>query len=205
MRLEDIKYQIQEKWISFMENPFFERIKSWYEALPKREQKLVKVVTIGVITVILFNVLYSLMARISDREDQIDDTISVIKKIDELNEFMIANEAELQKRKSNTLENKYVSLTDLVDKQQALAFIRPDSRVGEIKESLKKEVEGGKFYEGTADAKYNKITIRQLTKLLAGIEKNENMAKIASLKIARRTDDIKYIDAEFQIVTRTPK
>lgn len=205
MRFEDIKYQFQEKWISFMENPFFERIKSWYDALPKKEQKLVKVVIVSVVVIILFNVLYALMARISDREDQIDDTISVIKKIDELNEFMIANEAELQKKKSDTLENKYVSLTDLIDKQQALAFIKPDTRVGDIKESLKKEVEGGKFFESTADVKYNKITIRQLTKLLAGIEKNENMAKIFSLKITRRADDIRYIDAEFQIVARIPK
>ena len=40
---------------------------------------------------------------------------------------------------------------------------------------------------------------------MAGIEKNENFARIESLKITRRTDDIRYINAVFNVVARSPK
>ncbi|MFH1223100.1 MAG: hypothetical protein V1647_02000 [Pseudomonadota bacterium] len=205
MKFEDIKYQFQEKWQNFLENPVFDRMKSWYEALPKREQRLLRMVLIGVIVLVFINIVYSFTTGISDKENDIDDSIAIARKLDDLNEFMVTNDAELQKKKIELSGGKYISLIDLLDKQQTAAFIKSDSRVGEVKESLKKEVEGGKYYESVADVKYSKITIRQLTKLLFGIEKSESMVKIASIKINRRTDDVRYIDAEFQIVARSPK
>ena len=201
---ENIKYRLQELWFTFLNNPNVERVQTWYQTLPSRDRRMLEVGAVFLAGLITVYVLSSFLTGISTKQENIEEMISVTQKLDDLNEFMQANSMELQKKKTDTLDSKYVSLIDLVEKQQAAALIKPESRL-DIKETSKKEVDGGKSYENSAEVKYEKISIRQLAKLLTGIEKNENFAKIDSLKITRRTDDIRYIDASFDVVARTPK
>jgi len=201
---DSVKYRLQEMWFTFLNNPNVERVQAWYQTLPSRDRRMLKVGFAFLAGLLSVYVLSSFLTGISTKQENIGEMITVAQKLDDLNEFMQANVMELQKKKTDTLDSKYVSLIDLVEKQQAAAFIKPESRL-DIKETPKKEVEKGKFYENSAEVKYEKISIRQLAKLLAGIEKNENFAKIDSLKITRRTDDVRYIDASFDVVARTPK
>jgi len=201
---ENIKYRLQEWWFAFLNNPNVERVQAWYQTLPSRDRRMLKVGAAFLAGLLSLYMLSSFLTGISTKQENIEEMITVTQKLDDLNEFMQANSMELQKKKTDTLDSKYVSLIDLVERQQAAALIKPESRT-DIKETPKKEVEKGKFFENSAEVKYEKISIRQLAKLLAGIEKNENFAKIDSLKITRRTDDIKYIDASFDVVARTPK
>jgi hypothetical protein len=201
---ENIKYRLQELWFTFLNNPNVEKVQAWYQTLPSRDRRMLKVGLVFLAMVLSLYVISSFLTGISTKQENIVEMITVTQKLDDLNEFMQANSMELQKKKTDTLDSKYVSLIDLVEKQQAAALIKPESRL-DIKETPKKEIDKGKTYENSAEVKYEKISIRQLTKLLAGIEKNENFAKIDSLKITRRTDDIRYIDASFDVVARTPK
>lgn len=201
---ENIKYRLQELWFTFLNNPNVEKVQTWYQTLPSRDRRMLKVGLVFLATVISLYVISSFLTGISTKQENIVEMITVTQKLDDLNEFMQANSMELQKKKTDTLDSKYVSLIDLVEKQQAAALIKPESRL-DIKETPKKEIDKGKAYENSAEVKYEKISIRQLAKLLAGIEKNENFAKIDSLHITRRTDDIRYIDASFDVVARTPK
>ena len=201
---ETIKYKLQEIWFSFLNNPNIERIQGWYNTLSTRDKKLVRIGLLFLALLFVLNMFYSFLNGISSKQTNIEQSIKVIAKLDDLNDFMAANAGELQKKKTDTVSSKYVSLMDLVDRQQAAALIQPESRT-DIKETPKKEVEKGKYYENSASVKYEKISIRQLTKLLAGIEKEENFARISSLKIIRRTDDIRYIDATFEVVARSPR
>ena len=201
---DNIKYRFQELWFTFLNNPNIERLQAWYQTLPSRDRRMIKVGVAFVAVMISFYVVSSFLTGISTKQENIQEMITVTQKLDDLNDFMQANSMELQKKKTDTLDSKYVSLIDLVEKQQAAALIKPESRL-DIKETPKKEVDKGKFYENSAEVKYEKISIRQLAKLLAGIEKNENFARIDFLKIARRTDDIRYIDVSFDVVARTPK
>jgi len=150
-------------------------------------------------------ILISFVSGISKKEQSIEEAIDAITKVEELNDFVSVNRIELQKRKSETSTSKYVSLVDLIDKQQVAALINPEALASPIKETPKKEIEKGKYVENSAVVKYSKITIRQLSKLLSGIEKNETFASISYLKIKRRTDDIRYIDVEFEVTARAPK
>jgi len=201
---DNIKYRLQELWLDILNNPNVEKARAWYESLPTRDRRMFKAGLVFFAALLSVYVLSSFLTAISDKETNIDEMIKVTKKLEEINDFIQVNAAELQKKKTETLIGKYVSLIDLVDQQQAAAFITPESRT-DIKETSKKEVEKGKYYESSAEVKYNKISIRQLTKLLVGIEKNENFARIDSLKITRRADDIRYIDAVFSVVARSPK
>jgi hypothetical protein len=201
---ENIKYRLQDLWLTFLNNPYVEKVQSWYQSMPSRDRRMFKVGVVFVALLISFFVISSFLTGISEKQQNLEETITVLQKLDDLNDYMQTNAAELQKKKTDTIGSKYVSLIDLIDKQQASAFIKPEART-DIKETAKKEVEGGKFYENSSEVKYEKISIRQLAKLLAGIEKNENFARIESLKITRRTDDIRYINASFNVVARSPK
>jgi hypothetical protein len=201
---ENIKYRLQEMWFTFLNNPNVEKLHAWYQVLPSRDKRMLKMGVLFFCALLSFYVLSSFMSSISQKQENIEEMITIIRKLDDLNDFMQVNAPELQKKKTDTVESKYVSLMDLVDKQQAAALIKPESRT-DIKESSKKEVAGGKYYENNAEVKYSKISIRQLAKLLNGIEKNESFARIDSLKITRRTDDIRYIDVIFEVVARSPK
>lgn len=201
---ENIKYKLQDLWFTFLNNPYVEKVQAWYQALPSRDRRMFKAAAVFFAVLLSLYIISSFLTGISKKQDNIEETITVLQKLDDLNDYMQANSLELQKKKTDTLGSKYVSLIDLIDKQQASAFIKPEARM-DIKESAKKEVEGGKYYENSAEVKYDKISIRQLAKLLAGIEKNENFARIESLKITRRTDDIRYINVVFNVVARSPK
>lgn len=201
---ENIKYRLQDLWFSFLNNPYVEKVQAWYQTMPSRDRRMFKAGVVFFAVLLSFYIVSSFVTDISKKQENIEETITVLQKLDNLNDYMQANALELQKKKTDTLGSKYVSLIDLIDKQQAAVFIKPEART-DIKETAKKEVEGGKFYENSAEVKYDKISIRQLTKLLAGIEKNENFARIESLKITRRTDDIRYINASFNVVARSPK
>ncbi|MEI6080470.1 MAG: hypothetical protein WCQ53_07540 [bacterium] len=200
---DDIKYKIQEKWTAFIGNSFFENLRIKYESLPAREQRLIKVSSIGLAIFLILYMVYSMMMGISQKESKINEAVGMAQKLDELNDYVTANDVILKKKKK-TAATKYVSLYDLVNGQEIAAKIMPESRV-EIKEQPRKEVKGAKFLENTANVKYSKISIKQLKELLLGIETNESTAKIVSLKITRRTDDIRYIDAEFEVISRTAK
>ena len=201
---ESVKYRLQEMWFTFLNNPYVEKAQAWYQTLPSRDRRMFKAGIVFFAILISFYVINSFLTDISKKQENIEETITVLQKLDDLNDYMQANSMELQKKRTDTLGSKYVSLIDLIDKQQAAAFIKPETRT-DIKETAKKEVEGGKYYENSSEVKYEKISIRQLAKLLSGIEKNENFARIESLKITRRTDDIKYINASFNVVARSPK
>ena len=201
---ENIKYRLQELWFTFLNNPNVEKVQAWYQTLPSRDRRMFKVGIAFLAGLLSLYIISSFLTGISTKQQNIEEMITVTQKLDDLNEFMQANSMELQKKRTDTLDSKYVSLIDLIDKQQAAVFIKPESRL-DIKETAKKEIDNGKSYENSAEVKYEKISIRQLAKLLAGIEKNENFAKVDSLKITRRTDDIRYIDASFAVVARTPK
>ncbi len=201
---ESIKYRLQDLWFVFLNNPYVEKVQAWYQTMPSRDRRMLKAGIIFFAVLISFYIINSFLSGISKKQENVEATITVLQKLDDLNDYMQANAMELQKKRTETLGSKYVSLIDLIDKQQAAALIDPETRV-DIKETAKKEVEGGKYYENSSEVKYEKISIRQLTKLLAGIEKNENFARIESLKITRRTDDIRYINAMFNVVARSPK
>lgn len=201
---DNLKYKLQEMWYNLRESPTVEKIRARYDSLSERDKKLLKNGLKGLVVFILIWVTFSFASGISQKERDIEEARRVILKVDALNDFVNANKAELQKKKSETSGSKYVSLTDLIEKQQAASLINPEART-ELKETPKKDVDKGKFVENTALVKYSKITIRQLVKLLSGIEKNEVFAVISSLKVTRRTDDIRYIDAEFEVLARTPK
>ncbi len=201
---DKIKYRFQEWWYNFTESVFLEKLRSRYDALSPRDKKLLKNGLIALAIFILLWIMMSMLSGISEKELKIEEARSTITELDILNDFVEANRLELQKRRSETSGSKYVSLTDLIEKQQVAALINPETRI-DLKETPKKDVEKGKFVENIATVKYEKITIRQLVKLLSGIEKNEVFAVISSLKIKRRTDDIRYIDAEFEVLARTPK
>ncbi len=201
---DKIKYRFQEWWYNVTESVFLEKIRSRYDALSPRDKKLLKNGLIALAIFILVWIMMSMLSGISEKELKIEEARSTITELDVLNDFVEANKLELQKRRSETSGSKYVSLTDLIEKQQVAALINPETRI-DLKETPKKDVEKGKFVENIATVKYEKITIRQLVKLLSGIEKNEVFAVISSLKIKRRVDDIRYIDVEFEVLARTPK
>jgi len=201
---DKIKYRFQEWWYNFTESVFLEKLRSRYDALSPRDKKLLKNGLIALAVFILVWIMMSMLSGISEKELKIEEARSTITELDVLNDFVEANKLELQKRRSETSGSKYVSLTDLIEKQQVAALINPETRI-DLKETPKKDVEKGKFVENIATVKYEKITIRQLVKLLSGIEKNEVFAVISSLKIKRRVDDIRYIDVEFEVLARTPK
>ncbi len=201
---DNLKYKIQELWYNLKESPTVEKFRSRYDSLSERDKKLLSSGLKGLFVFILLWILFSFASGISQKERDIDEARRVMLKVDELNDFVSANRVELQKKKSETSGSKYVSLTDLIEKQQVASLINPEART-ELKETPKKDVEKGKYVENTASVKYSKITIRQLVKLLSGIEKNEIFAVVSSLKIKRRTDDIRYIDVEFEVLARTPK
>jgi hypothetical protein len=200
---DDLKFKFQEKWTDFIGNPFFENIRLKYEAMPTREQRMIKVGSISLAVFLVLYIFYSMFAGLSVKEKSIDESISIMQQLDELNDYVAANDSVL-KNKKKVATTKYVSLYDLVEKQEIAAKIKPESRV-EIKEKPRKDVKGAKFTENEASAKYNKVTIKQLKELLLGIETNEGTAKISALKITRRTDDIRYLDVEFDVVSRTVK
>jgi len=201
---DKIKYRFQEWWYNFTESVFLEKLRSRYDALSPRDKKLLKNGLVALAVFILVWTMMSMLSGISEKELKIEEARSTITELDVLNDFVEANKLELQKRRSETSGSKYVSLTDLIEKQQVAALINPETRI-DLKETPKKDVEKGKFVENIATVKYEKITIRQLVKLLSGIEKNEVFAVISSLKIKRRVDDIRYIDVEFEVLARTPK
>ncbi len=201
---DKIKYRFQEWWYNFTESVFLEKLRSRYDALSPRDKKLLKNGLVALAVFILVWIMMSMLSGISEKELKIEEARSTITELDVLNDFVEANKLELQKRRSETSGSKYVSLTDLIEKQQVAALINPETRI-DLKETPKKDVEKGKFVENIATVKYEKITIRQLVKLLSGIEKNEVFAVISSLKIKRRVDDIRYIDVEFEVLARTPK
>lgn len=200
---DDLKFKIQEKWTDFIGNPFFESLRIRYESLPSREQRLLRVSTIGFLIFLFLYIFYSMLAGISQKENSIKESVVIMEKLDELNDYVASNDFILKKKKKNGI-SKYVSLYDLVDRQEVFAKIKPESRI-DLKEQARKEVKGSKFTESMATVKYNKITIKQLKDLMLGIETDESSAKIPALKITRRVDDIRYIDAEFDIISRTAK
>ncbi len=202
---DKLKYRFQERWYNFMESSFLERFRSRYDVLSERDKNLLKKGLLAFAIFVFLWMMLSFVSGISKKEQSIEEAIDAITKVEELNDFVSVNKIELQKRKSETSTSKYVSLTDLIDKQQVAALINPEALVSPIKETPKKDVEKGKYVENSAVVKYKKITIRQLSKLLSGIEKNETFALVSYLKIKRTVDDIRYIDVEFEVIARTPK
>jgi hypothetical protein len=200
---EDLKYKIQEKWTDFIGNPFFESIRLKYEALPRREQRLIKASSIFFIVFIIFYGFYSVLDSISEKQEEIKESVLIIQKLDDLNNYISEHDSLIKSRRKNPTA-KFVSLFDLVEKQELQAKIKPESRV-ELKEEPRKELKGQKYIENSALVKYKKVTIRELKNLLLGIESNEVSAKIDSLKIKRNPDDKRYVDAEFEVVSRVDK
>ena len=199
--LDDLRFKIQEKWTDFIGNPFFESLRIRYESLPAREQRLLKLSSIGLSVFLVFYVFYSMIYGVIQKENSIKETVAVIQKLDELNDYVASNDFILKNKKKQS-SGKYVSLYDLIDQHEITAKIKPESRL-EIKEQPRKDVKGSKFIENVATVKYTNITLKQLKDLLLGIETDESSAKIPSLKITRRTDDIRYIDVEFDVLSRT--
>jgi len=200
---DDLKYKLQGYWNNFIGNPFFENIRIKYGSLPSREQRLIKYATIGLGVFIVFYILYSMSAGLSEKEKTIDESVVILQKLDELNNYITSNEYLIKKKKKAST-SKYVSLVDLVEKQEIAAKIKIDSRV-DLKELPRKEVKGAKYTENSAAVKYDKLTIKQIKALLLGIETGEASAKINALKITRRTDDIRYLNIEFEIISRIAK
>ena len=201
---EKLKYRFQGWWYNFLESPLLEKFRSRYESLSERDKKLLKNGMILLFVFIFLWIMMSFVSGISKKEQEIEEARDAIGKVEDLNYFVAVNRAELQKKKSETSGSKYVSLTDLIEKQQISSLINPEARI-ELKETPKKDIEKGKYVENSATVQYSKITIRQLVKLLSGIENNEAFAVVSFLKVKRRTDDIRYIDVEFEVVARTPK
>jgi len=198
---DDLKFKIQEKWTDFIGNPFFENIRIRYESLPAREQRLLKLSSIGLSIFLVVYIFYSMLSGIILKENYIKETVVTMQTLDELNDYVSSNDFIL-KNKKKTAATKYVSLYDLIDQHEITAKIKPESRV-EIKEQPRKDVKGAKFTENTATVKYTGITIKQLKDLLLGIETDESSAKIPSIKIKRKSDDIRYLDVEFDVISRT--
>ena len=198
---DDLKFKIQEKWTDFIGNPFFENIRIRYESLPAREQRLLKLSSVGLSVFLVLYLFYSMVSGILQKENYIKDTVVTMQKLDELNDYVASNDFIL-KNKKKTSTTKYVSLYDLIDQHEITAKIKPESRV-EIKEQPRKDVKGAKFTENSATVKYTNITIKQLKDLLLGIETDESSAKIPSIKIKRKADDVRYLEVEFDVISRT--
>jgi hypothetical protein len=200
---DDLKFKFQEKWTDFIGNPFFENIRIKYESMPSREQRLIKAGSIALAIFLVLYIFYSMFSGLAQKEKSIDESIGIMQQLDELNDYVAANDSVLKNKKKMST-TKYVSLYDLIEKQEIAAKVKPESRV-EIDEKPRKDVKGAKFVENEASAKYSKITIKQLKELLLGIETNEGSAKITAMKVTRRADDIRYLDVEFDVVSRTVK
>ncbi|MBN1114020.1 MAG: hypothetical protein JXA66_01630 [Oligoflexia bacterium] len=201
---DSIKFKAQEVWSAVVSSETVEKLRTAYDGLPEREQLIVKISAAAIMLFIFFNIIYSVLAMISEREDVIKEMAVISRELDELDDLIKKSKTQMRKMKKLSMETKYISLLDIVERQQTAAMIKPASRI-DLKESPRKEVEGGKYYENTANVQYNKITIRQLSRLLFGIEQNGISTKISSLKIKTRFDDDRYIDVEFEVVARTPK
>jgi hypothetical protein len=196
-----IKDKISDLVITISDNPFVEKIRSTYYGLPEREQLIVKVIGVVVGILIFFNIVYSVMSGISEREDRIGKMTEIVMQLDKLNDMVSQNQSELMKLKKLSKSSMNVSLFEIIEKQQNAANIKAQP---DINETPKKEVEG-KFFESNASVKYERITIRQLTNLLYGIEQNGIATKITFLKVKTRFDDNRYIDVEFNVTARVPK
>lgn len=199
-----IKDKLLEYWTEIKENQFVENILAYYEALSEKDKTIVKVISSLVVAIIFFNILFSVFSSLSSKETELKQLTLINENVDKLNNFIKLNKQKFNKIRNDSMSKKFISLLDVVEKQQIMASIKPDSRI-DLKENPRREVNDGKQYENTADVKYNKISIRQLVKLLYGIEKSGMSIKISSLKILRRYEDIRYLDAEFSVTARTPK
>ena len=199
-----IKDKLSEYLGDIKENPFVENVFSYYEALSEKDQFIVKIIGSSIVVIIFFNIFFSVFSSLSNKESELNQLTLINANVDQLNSFVKLNKQKFNKIRSESMSKRFVSLLDIVEKQQIMASIKPDSRI-DLKENPRKIINDGKQYENTADVKYNKITIRQLVKLLYGIEKSGLSIKIRSLKIKRRYEDIRYLDAEFAVIARTPK
>lgn len=199
-----ISDKIKEIFASIKENPFYENVLAYYEALSERDKIIAKIVSASVLFIIIINVLFSVLSNLSIKENELTKLTMINQNVDKLNNLIKLNKQKFNKEKSDSLSKRFISLLDVVEKQQVISSIKPDSRI-DLKENPRREVDDGKQYENTADVKYSKITIRQLVKLLSGIEKSGISVKVNSLKIIRKYDDIRYLDVDFSVTARTPK
>lgn len=199
-----ISEKINEIFSSIKENPIYENLLAYYESLSDRDKSIVKIVSASIILIIILNILFSVLSNLNTKEAELTKLTTINQNVDKLNNIIKLNKQKFNKEKSDSMNKRFISLLDVVEKQQILASIKPESRI-DLKENPRREVDDGKQYENTADVKYNKITIRQLVKLLSGIEKSGISVKIDSLKIVRKYDDIRYLDVDFSVLARTPK
>lgn len=202
--LKAINEKIKEILASIKENPFYENILAYYESLSERDKSIAKIVSASILLIVIFNILFSVLNNLNNKETELTKLTTINQNVDKLNNLIKLNKQKFNKEKSDSMGKRFISLLDVVEKQQILASIKPESRL-DLKENPRREVDDGKQYENTADVKYNKITIRQLVKLLSGIEKSGLSVKIDSIKIVRKYDDIRYLDVDFSVLARTPK
>ena len=114
---DSIKYRLQDLWFTFLNNPYVEKAQAWYQTLPSRDRRMFKAGAIFLAVLLSFYIVSSFLTGVSKKQEDIEETITVLQKLDNLNDYMQANSMELQKKKTDTLGSKYVSLIDLIDRR----------------------------------------------------------------------------------------
>jgi len=199
-----IKEKILDIFTLIKENPIVDNIYSYYEALAEKEKSIVKIILIIIVFLFSFNILFSVYSSVNNKETELKKLTLINDNLNSLNRLIRLNRQKFNQSRRDAASRRVVSLLDIIDRQQIMSNIKPESRI-DLKETPRREVNQGKYYENTAEVKYHKITIRQLVRLLNGIEQSGANVKISSIKIKRRYDDIRYLDADFIVQARTVK
>jgi hypothetical protein len=199
---------IKEKFLDLLslikENPLVDNVYSYYESLAERDKSIVKIVLIVVVFFVSFNVLFNIYSGLSNKEQELRQLTQINENLNNLNTLIRLNRQKYNQTRRDAASRRVVSLLDIIDRQQITANIKPESRI-DLKETPRREVDQGRYYENTAEVKYQKITIRQLVRLLNGIEQSGASIKVSSIRIKRRYDDIRYLDSDFIVQARTVK
>jgi len=199
-----IKEKIFDLISLIKENPFVDNIYSYYEALAEKEKNIVKIIIFIITFLISFNILFSVYKSVNNKENELKNLTQINENLNNLNTLIRLNRQKFNQTRRDAASRRVVSLLDIIDRQQIMSNIKPESRI-DLKETPRREVNQGKYFENTAEVKYHKVTIRQLVRLLNGIEQSGASIKISSIKIKRRYDDIRYLDADFTVQARSLK
>jgi hypothetical protein len=197
---DSIKEKLKGVWYLILESPLAELISSKYSELSEREKKILIFGSVFLGLFLVFYVLQGVYIDIDDKKNNLKDLKVISQDLDELAYISKLNN---RGKRGEGFSSKFVSLVDLIEKQSSSALVKIESKES-IKETPRVETKDRKFYESRATAKYNMVTIRQLKRLLMGIELND-FCSVTSLKIKRNTKDTRYIDVEFEVTSRTPK
>jgi len=69
MMFDNIKYKVQELWFTLLNNPNVERITAWYQTLPSRDRRMLKLGVIFLTGLLSLYVISSSLTSISTKQE----------------------------------------------------------------------------------------------------------------------------------------